>query len=152
MRSTPDLYLTHDLRDAIEIVRVALVVDDVQVEHVAATTADMTVAEIPAEQLGVRRPVELYAVTTRTRHIGMRLASGEPSPLVETSPTPDRLDGNPVQGSVVDVAHARIGGAESALDGLDGANVRHKDMFMRSTDSACRVWDSNPQVLSDSGV
>jgi hypothetical protein len=59
-------------------VDVLLVVDDVQVEHVAASAADVAVAEIPTKKLGVRGTVEFDIFTARAGHVGVCLARGVP--------------------------------------------------------------------------
>jgi hypothetical protein len=54
--------------------------------------------------------------------------------LVVAPPTADRLDGDAVEGCVVDVADTRIRGGERARYDLIGPDMSHAQRFLDATD------------------
>jgi len=62
--------------DSVAVLDVPAVVHDVQVVHAPTATADVPVAEIPAQDLGVRGTVELGVVTPRAGHRRVRQSAG----------------------------------------------------------------------------
>lgn len=129
----PDL--SHQFEDVTVQLHVAGVVVDVEVPHLTPTRRDVSITEIPAKQLDVGPLVQRGVRATRARDRCVHLTTRQPPPLIETSPTSDRLDCDPVPGRVVHVGHARIRCGQRAGHHPGGANVIHEVRVANATDS-----------------
>jgi hypothetical protein len=96
MRPAAGFHEPHE-HDETSVARgVLLVVEDVEIEHGTAPPADMAVAEIPPQQLGIGLSVQLAALAPGTRDRCVSLASRPSPPLVLAAPPANRLDRNAV--------------------------------------------------------
>jgi hypothetical protein len=83
----------------------------VEVVDAATSSADVTVAEIPAQQLGICRGVQACVVATRAWRRKMGLTTWMAQALILAAPTTDRLDRDPVLERVHTVRHTPVGGS-----------------------------------------
>jgi hypothetical protein len=85
--------------------RIARVVEDVQSEDAPPLARDVPVSEVPPEQLGIGRTVQVDAFAERTTSEKVLLPVRLSPPLVVPAPPPDGLDGDAMQDCFVRVAH-----------------------------------------------
>jgi hypothetical protein len=84
------------------------VVEDVQAEDAAPLPRDVPIAEVPAEQLGIRGAIEVGTVASWAGRLHMVLAPRIAPTLVLAPPAANRLDGDAVECGVLGVWHAGI--------------------------------------------
>ena len=124
--STSRLHLPHEVGDPAVGLGVGTIVEHVKIEDAAPAPADVSVSEVPAEQLGVRARVERSALASRARGSEVLLTARFAAALVFTTPSSNRLDGHPVELGIECVGHARVRRAQSAGDGLRRSDVGHE--------------------------
>ena len=132
--------------------RIDEVVVDMKVVDAAPAAAEVTVAEIPPEKLGVRGGLEVDRIAPRTQHRRADLPPLPSTSLIFAAPATDGLDGHPMDARVLSVRCALVRGTQGALDDRPVPDMSHVLRVVATTDNRYRVWDSNPQALSGSGV
>jgi hypothetical protein len=135
VRATTRLHLSHEIGDMGVQLYVPRVVVDAEVPDTSTPGGDVSVPEVPAEQLGVRGLVEHGSRAPRAPGGGVTLSALESAPLVQAAPPPNRLDGHAMEGRIVGVAHPRVGRRESIRDNCIRSHMSHILMVVEATDN-----------------
>jgi hypothetical protein len=105
MGSAVRLHRAHQVGDVRVQDWIGEVVADVKAVDASPTEGDVTVPEVPTEELGVRAGVEPTVAAAGTGCREVLLSAGHAAALIQAPPPTDRLDRYAVQSGIPGVSH-----------------------------------------------
>jgi hypothetical protein len=120
----------HCFHDLVVEIGIFGIVGNGQYVDATAGIGDMTVAQIPAEQVRIRRLVQVGAVAPRAGRTLEGRATREATALVEPAPAPDRLDRDAVDEGVLSVCDTKVGQSQRRINGVLRTNVAHTSIIV----------------------
>lgn len=105
-----------------------------QSEDAAALGGDVSVAQVPPEQLAIGGLVQSAAFTSRACCEEVLLTPGAATPQIVPPPSADRLDRDAMAPRVDAVGHALLRGRQRGGDGLVGSDESHAGTVASTTD------------------